>query len=175
MKIKNYIIFLVLCFVIFVIGIYLKQALKPPLKRMSITTMIEHYVDLMSDCLTVYYENSTVTGQDIETSEVVSFFENGCDSFSLHVFSKKPEKINKYDFGVFLLLPKELKSLSPTIIAYTTPIEKEKRIYRIALFLNGTNMTAVTMDSYAFDKVLGIDKLEKDSMPDFYYCLSVTK
>lgn len=142
---------------------------------MSITSQVEMYVNRMSYYLTVYYENSTASGKEIETSEVISFFESECDSLSLNIFSKKPEKISKYDFGVFLLLPKELKSLAPTIIAYTTPIEKEKRFFRIALFLNGTNMTAVTVDSYSLEKVLGLDKLEKNSIPDFYYCLSVTK
>ena len=130
---------------------------------------------MMSDYLTVYYENSKELGKDIEISEVIGFFENKCDPFSLNIFSKKPEKMSKYDFGVFLLLPRELKSTTPTIIAYTTPIEKEKRIYRIVLFLNGTKMTAIAMDNYSLGKIFGIDKLVKDSAPDFYYCLSKTR
>ena len=169
MKIKDYFILLLVFFILFLIGIYLKPLLMPPTCRLSPATRAKHDIEVMSKYLFEYYERNRASNKAPDMSDVVNFLENDCGNFSDYLFVHKPKTLGKYDFGVYLILPSELKSDAPTIIAYTTPLEKQKYIYRVALFLYGTEMSVILIENYNFEKMLDLNKLEETQAIGFYY------
>ncbi|MBN1974577.1 MAG: hypothetical protein JW787_13135 [Sedimentisphaerales bacterium] len=175
MKIKDYLRLLLIFFMLFLIGIYLKPLLMPRSGRLSPATRAKHDLEVLSKYLVEYYERNITFDKDVKKSNAIYFLENDCGDFSNYIFAQKPKTFDKDDFGVFLILPNKLISDAPTIIAYTTPLEKEKFINRVVLFLNGSNMTPIEIDNYNFEKLIDLDQLEKTPEPDFYYFHSTNK
>jgi hypothetical protein len=170
-KIHNLIILFICCLILVAIGVSALIPWRPkPILAFAVTGLQE-----MSTYLSDYYENATKSGKDIQTSDVVKYLENDCDALSLFIFSQEPASSygSPFNFGIYLCLPKQLKSESPTIIAYTKPIKIDsRRIYRAVLFLNGTKMTAIDIRNYDFEKVLGGNA---KVTPDFYYSYVTSK
>jgi len=122
-----------------------------------------------------YYAELDTIGEKPQVSDVVKFIENQRGRFSLGLSSQAPviPYISPFDFGIYLLLPEELESDLPTLIAYTTRIKrkrkKQEQFFRVGLFLKGTDITVVTfLPSYALEKIVGEERI-KQSKPDFYY------
>ena len=124
-------------------------------------------MEAMSYYLTQYY-NENDSKDEVKISEVVQFLASDCDNFSKYTFSGKQKQSLPCD-PIYFYLPKELKSDSPTIIAYSGPIqENNNKEYRAVLFLNGNNMNAIRIENRQIEHVLGVDQLRRASMPDLY-------
>jgi hypothetical protein len=173
MKIKKFTFLAVICLTVG-LGIYLLRP-KPIQSDMAIWVPFGILTD-MSEYLTSYYENTDVSSDGIKTPEILHFLQNECGGFSTHVFSQIPFDVpfgTPNNFGVYLCLPKELNSETPTIIAYTTPIEYKKYPHFMAvLFLSGTDLIALRMlDDVYLRKILNKYKTDEAKPPDFYFLL----
>lgn len=114
------------------------------------------------------YYNENNSKDEVKASEVVQFLANDCDKFSKYTFSGE-QKQSLHSDPIYFCLPKELKSDFPTIIAYSGPIqEKNKKMYRTVLFLNGNDIKAISIENRYIEYVLGVEQLRRASKPDLY-------
>ena len=170
MKINEMLLIIVFCLALLFVASVVIPFLNVEPKASPVALAVSHMND-MSRNLSIYYENNSKSEKALHTSDIIEILKNN-DS---RIWSKKPvvNYNNKYDYGVFFLLPEELKSKLPTIIAYTTPLKSKKDSYRVALILNKTDMTAVFVNNYLFEKALDINDLNLSLTPDFYRCMAV--
>ena len=172
MKILRYIILLIficLCFVV------IRSLLTPIHPIHSASSNAIGALKAISAYIGTYYENAAKSGEDIQTANISKYLESECDGLSSHIFLQEPASTygSPMNVGIYLCLPKVLKCESPTVIAYTEPIEENKmRASRAVLFLNETTMVAIEIDSYHFSQVLNNNA---KVTPDFYFCLLTNK
>ena len=121
-----------------------------------------------------YYSALTPTSQEVTTSEVVQFLVNDRNNrLSSHFTSDLPPqlRLGPCDFGAYLFLPSELHSDAPLLISCTTPLNGGRnKTDRIAMFLNGENITVVSVPAGVIEQIVGED-IESEP-PDFYFTMA---
>jgi hypothetical protein len=170
---KKIIIFRNISFLVVLLAIglfFIRPALHVPLTPAYIG-MAEGRCTKVASFLKGYYEQLEQTADEPNAAEFVKFIENESHRSSDGFSSQAPDgPISPLDFGVYLHLPKKLESNLPTLIAYTTAIKqwRTERLFRVCLFLDGTDITATALPDYSSRDIIGKERLEQTE-PDFYY------
>ncbi len=135
---------------------------------LPVVTKVGTYLSTARNALKFYYEERRNESAENLNSDF-SLYLSGIDS-KYSIESLGPGDRGKDSMGIYLMLPKQLESDSPLLIAYTDSFKYHRTVFRHAMFLRDGNFVILPIPENILKGIVGTEAFD-NKKPDLYFHL----
>ena len=165
-KKNEWLVILLLCVVLISVGaltwriVFKHRSSTSPLSRKTGV-----YLSALRQTLMFYNKEHRNESTENPISDFSHFLVSTDSNFSLQAQDTKKSSEKSIEF--FLMLPTELESSNPLLVAYTSSFKYQHRLRSFAMFLRGREYVIVLMPEQVIKEIIGIETFE-NKKPDLY-------